>query len=114
MEMKTNARLKKLVEDLSEREEKVWKDIAWRLSRPRKNFSSINVTRISRYAKDKESIVVPGKVLGNGNIEKKVFVGALSFSCEAEKKITKAGGKCMTIEELVRENPKGSNLRIFR
>lgn len=112
--MKTNTRLKCLVEDLSKKEEKVWKDLAWRLSRPRKNFSSINITRINRYAKDKESIVVPGKVLGNGNLEKTVFVSALSFSCEAEQKIKKAGGKCMTIEELVRENPKGSNLRIFR
>lgn len=112
--MKTDTRLKIIVEELSKKKENVWKDLALRLSKPRKNISSINISRISRYAKEKESIVVPGKVLGDGSIDKKIFIGALSFSREAERKITMAGGKCMTIEEIVKENPRGTNLRIFR
>lgn len=111
---KKDARLKKLAEELSGKEGKIWKDLARRLSGPRKNMAAINMARISRYAKSGDNIVVPGKVLGDGNLDKKVSLGALSFSKEAKKKVTGAGGRCMTIEELVRENPKGSKLRIFR
>ncbi|HDD72605.1 MAG TPA: 50S ribosomal protein L18e, partial [Candidatus Aenigmarchaeota archaeon] len=44
-------------------------------------------------------IVVPGVVLGSGEITKPVSVAALRFSKSAEEKIKKAGGKCMSLEE---------------
>jgi large subunit ribosomal protein L18e len=43
-----------------------------------------------------------------------VVVAALNFSGSAQSKITKAKGSCMTIEELLAENPKGSRVRILR
>ncbi|UCG95538.1 MAG: 50S ribosomal protein L18e [archaeon] len=111
--MKKNPELNKLIEELSGKEEKIWKNLARRLSGPRRNLTLVNLARLNRYASNKEKIVVPGKVLGYGNIEKEILVSALSFSGEAERKIKKAGGKCYTIGELLKESPKGEKIRIF-
>ncbi|HEC86656.1 MAG TPA: 50S ribosomal protein L18e, partial [Thermoplasmatales archaeon] len=73
----------------------------------------VNISKIDRYIKDDEIALVPGKVLSAGNMSKKVIVAAWSFSEKAREKILKAGGKCISIEELVKTNPKGKNVRIL-
>ncbi len=114
---KSNPNLVKLIDDLLKESAKnnaaVWKDIAERLAKPRRLYAEVNVSKIDRYAKEDEYVVVPGKVLGGGRISKAVKVAALSFSESARKKIEEAGGVCMTISELLKENPSGSNVRIM-
>ena len=105
-----NPRVKKLVDELSKKEEKIWKDTAKRLSKPNRNRPEVNIHRINMFAKDGETILVPGKVLGYGHIDKKVNVAALSFSKDAMNKINSSGGKSMKIEELV---GKKCRIRIF-
>ncbi len=91
----------------------IWRDIAERLERPLRVWPEVNVGKIGRYANDSETIIVPGKVLGAGNISKKVTVSAFKFSLDAREKIESAGGRVLTIEELMAINPKGTNVRIF-
>ncbi len=114
---KSNPNLVKLIDELlvasAKNEAKVWKDIAERIAKPRRLYAEVNVSKIERYAKDNETIIVPGKVLGSGKINKKVTVAALSFSESAKRKIEDAGGKCLTITQLLEENPKGSGVRIM-
>jgi len=114
---KSNPNLVKLIDELlvasAKNEAKVWKDIAERIAKPRRLYAEVNVSKIERYAKDNETIIVPGKVLGSGKINKKVTVAALSFSESAKRKIENAGGKCLTITQLLEENPKGSGVRIM-
>jgi len=114
---KSNPNLVKLIDELlvasAKNEAKVWKDIAERIAKPRRLYAEVNVSKIERYAKDNETIIVPGKVLGSGKINKKVVVAALSFSESAKRKIEDAGGKCLTITQLLEENPKGSGVRIM-
>ncbi|RLI80022.1 50S ribosomal protein L18e [Archaeoglobales archaeon] len=114
---KSNPNLVKLIDELlvasAKNEAKVWKDLAERIAKPRRLYAEVNVSKIERYAKDNETIIVPGKVLGNGKINKKVTVAALSFSESAKRKIEDAGGKCLTIMQLLEENPKGSGVRIM-
>jgi large subunit ribosomal protein L18e len=55
---------------------------------------------------------VPGKVLGEGDLTKKVTVVAFSFSDEARTKIAKSG-KAMTITELLKSNPKAQKVKIL-
>ena len=50
----------------------------------------------------------------SGVIDRAVRVAALNFSAQAADKITGANGTCMTIEELLNDNPKGSRVRILR
>lgn len=115
--MKSNPQLSQLIKDLKktaiENDVKIWKDIAERLEKPLRNLAEVNLSRISRYAKENETIIVPGKVLASGEINKKVTVAAFALSEQAKKKILSAKGKYITISELVKKNPKGSNIRIM-
>ncbi len=93
---------------------KIWKDIAERLETPRRNRAEVNVGKIAKYTKPNDMVIVPGKVLGGGEINHPVIVAALSFSKKAREKIERVGGKCLKILDLVKINPKGSNVKIMR
>ncbi|MFQ6106670.1 MAG: 50S ribosomal protein L18e [Thermoplasmata archaeon] len=115
---KSNPKLLKLIEELKrhsyENEAPIWKDIARRLSKPRRNWAVVNLSKVSRYAKEGEVIVVPGKLLGAGAIDKTVTVAPFQTSNAAKRKIIASGGSVISIEELVDRNPKGSGVRIMR
>lgn len=114
---KTNPQILNLISSLKkqsrEKEAPLWRDIALRLERPTRNYSEVNLSRINRYTKEKDVILVPGKVLGSGELDHQLTVAAVSFSGSAKNKITAAGGSCFTIEELMKENPEGSRVRII-
>ena len=115
---KTNPRLVNLIsllKDTSRQNEvNVWRDLAMRLEAPARNYAEVNLSKINRYATDGEIIVVPGKVLGSGMLETSVKIAALTFSASAATKILEANGQCLTSEELLKDNPKGSRIRILR
>ena len=75
--------------------------------------AEVNLSNINRHAEADETILVPGKVLSNGELDKKVNVVALKFSAKAQEKIESAGGECISIDEIIETNPKGSNIRII-
>lgn len=115
---KTNPRFIQLINDLKtisrENGVNIWRDIAKRLERPTRHYSEINLSRINRYTSADETIIIPGKVLGAGNIGHKLTVAALNFSDSAVDKIIEKGGSCLTIEELARMNPGGSGIKIMQ
>jgi large subunit ribosomal protein L18e len=113
----TNAHMQQEIERLrklaKENQTAIWADVAEKLANSRRSRVEVNVGRIERNANNGDVIIVPGVVLAAGEIAKPVSVAAWKFSAGAGKKIKDAGGKCMTIDELVKENPKGSGVRIF-
>ncbi len=115
---KTNPRLVNLISLLKnksrENEANIWREIASRLESPKRNYAEVNLSKINRYAAAGETIIVPGKVLGSGALDRAVNVAALNFSETATAKIAGAKGTCMSIEELIENNPKGSRVRILR
>ncbi len=114
---KTNPNLVRLIDDLlkasAENKAKVWKDIAERLAKPLRNYAEVNVGKIDRYVKESEIVIVPGKVLGSGEITKPVTVAAWRFTESARRKIESAGGRALSIWDLIKENPSGKNVRII-
>ena len=90
----------------------VWKKIALELERPTRQHRAINVSRIEKYSNDNDVVIVPGKVLSGGDINKKVTVVAATFSRSAEEKIAKKGS-VMSFEEAMKKYPKGENLKII-
>jgi len=64
---KTNPALITLIADLKktayENDAPIWKDIAERLEKPLRNRPEVNLNRISMYIHDKETALIPGKVL---------------------------------------------------
>ncbi|MCD6502619.1 MAG: 50S ribosomal protein L18e [Thermoplasmata archaeon] len=114
---KENPYLLELVEKLrrkySETKAPIWKAVAEELLRPRSIRKGVNVGKIDKILKDGEIALVIGKALGGGYVTRPLVVAAVSFSKKAREKIEKAGGRCMSIEDLMSENPNGSNVRIF-
>lgn len=102
-----------LLSESAKNQAPIWRDVAERLAKPRRLWAEVNVSKIEKYAKPEEYVVVPGKVLGSGDITKPVKVAAVSFSQKAVNKIEKAGGRCLKIDELVKINPKGSGVRLM-
>lgn len=117
MAAKSNPNLVQLVADLrrtsKEEAAPIWRAVADRVEGPLRNRPEVNLSRIERYAKPQEVLVVPGKLLGSGQISKAVTVAALQASASARRKVEGAGGRVVTIRELVRGNPKGKGVRIM-
>lgn len=115
--MKSNAELVKLIDELKktsyEHKAKIWKTVAVKLEKPLRNMAEVNLSRIERNAKNNETVIIPGKVLGSGDVNKPLTVAAFSFSDNAKKKILGAKGKVFTIREIMEKNPEGSNIRIM-
>jgi len=113
----TNILLRKLADQLEKtgkkNDSKVWIKVAEILRKPTRSRIEVNLSKINRYARENEMIIVPGKVLGGGTLDKKVTIAAFSFSREALEKIKKSGSKALTLQEAMRLNPKGSNTRIL-
>jgi large subunit ribosomal protein L18e len=111
----TNFHAQQLILELESKalESKFWKRILGDLKKPSRMRRTVNVYKIDKYAKDGETVLVPGKVLSVGELNKKVAVAAFTFSLEARKKIEEANGKILTIQELIQQNPEGKNVRIL-
>ncbi len=114
---KTNAHLTQVVHELRElsRENQaaIWRDVADRLERPKRNWSEVNLSRVSRYAAKGEKLVVPGVLLATGDLSVPVIVAAFRASAAARKKVEAAGGQALSLLELAVKNPKGSGVRIL-
>lgn len=123
----TNQNLKKLIEELRQSELPIWKRTARELEKATRKRREVNLNQISRSlrdgseqssshlqpaARDGETALVPGKVLGAGTLSKKATVVGWRFSESALKKIREAGGKAITIQDYFKQYQKGSRVRI--
>ena len=110
-----NMQLVELVRSLSKpKVSPIYKAIAYELDRPRRQRAKVNIGKLDAITDDGETIVVPGKVLSAGPLKHKLNVAALSFSKQAELTIKKVGGKAMSIAQLVKDNPKGTDVAIVK
>ena len=87
--------------------------LADELAKPERIRRDVDLSRIERFATKGETIVVPGKLLADGLISKNVTIATWASSEAARQKVEKAGGKVITIEELIKKNPKGSKVKII-
>ena len=113
---KSNQALLALIDDLRDHSRStgsaLWLDIARRLESSRKNWAEANLSHLSRHAAKEDTILVPGKVLGSGEINSGQTVAAYSFSNGARTKIEDTGGRTLSIRQLMEENPNGKGVRI--
>ena len=86
----------------------VWKRAAELLSKSTRQRVVVNLSSIPASG----FVLVPGKVLSTGN-GVKATVAAWAFSQGARDKIASAGGKAISIDELVKSNPSGKNVTII-
>ena len=110
---KTNKNLVALIKELKEHSSKqktnFWKKIALELEKPTRRKRTLNLSKIEKYTKDKETVIVPGKVLGMGELKKDITVSAFQFSDSAKNKIKNK----LTIKDLMEKNPTGKGVKIL-
>ena len=113
----TNPLLKDLIMELRKRSNEqsvnLWKRIALDLERPTRNRRVVNLSRISRYTKENEIIIVPGKVLGSGMLNHKLTISAYQFSDQAKDKIERSGAEIVPLLDLSKEKPNGKKIRVI-
>ena len=116
-EKKTNPGLLSLIGDLKrwsrENNAPIWRDIARRLEKPSRVWAEVNISRLTLHVSKGETVIVPGKLLGAGEIDFPITVAAFRATEQAQRKITEVGGTVLTIPELADSNPKGSGVRIM-
>lgn len=112
----TNVYLRRLIGYLRkkarENEAPIWYTVAEHLEKPARIRPEVNVGRINRHTSSGDVVIVPGKVLGSGVLKHQVVIAAYSFTRKAREKIENAGGKAITIPQLIKENPRGKGVRI--
>ena len=91
----------------------IWERVADDLEKPSRQRRVVNLSSLSRYTKENEIVVVPGKVLGAGNLEHKITISAFQFSSGAKEKIEKIGARIVPLLELSKENPGGKGIRVI-
>lgn len=91
-----------------------WLEVAGIISGPRRNRVNLNLNEINSQAKEKDKIVVPGKVLSQGEIDKKIKVIALNFSEKAKEKLSNFGCEFSSILTEIKLNPSAEGIKILR
>jgi len=102
-----------LIRDLWKSKRRIWRKISKKLSGPRSQKIEANLYRINKKTKPNDVIVVPGKVLGIGDLTHKLTISCLNCSESAKKKIEASGSKLISIEVLLEQNPTGKNVKVF-
>lgn len=121
--MKSKSLIKKQTERKQNRElvetiilakkNKEWLKVAGILSYPRSKKININLDRINKESEQGDSIVVPGKVLSQGEIDKKIKIAAFNFSEKAKEKLKKANCEVFSIAEEIKKNPDAKGIKIL-
>ena len=91
-----------------------WIRIAEILSGSRRKMINLNLDEINNQSKEKEKVVVPGKVLSQGEINKKIKVIALNFSEKAKEKLSKSGCEFSNILTEIKSNPFAEGIKILK
>jgi len=110
----TNPQLVSLVSRLRKRSRELktplYRRIAEDLCRSKRTRRTVNLGKIARHTSEESVVAVPGKVLSAGSLDHKVTVAAFKFSKQAREKIEKAGGRCISLDVLAEENPRGAKI----
>jgi len=113
----SNVQLQGLIMELKKKSIKerapLWKRIATDLERPSRQRRIVNLSRLNRFTKDSEIIVVPGKVLASGLIDHKMTVAAFDFSQGAVEKLRAKNCDVLSIIELMNKDVKPQDIKII-
>lgn len=92
---------------------KNWFKVAEILSYPRRKRSEMNLSQISESAKG-SIVLIPGKVLSQGELNKKIKVVSFNISENAKKKLENAKIEYSSILEEIKKNPEAKGVEILK
>lgn len=91
-----------------------WMAVASIISYPRRLQISKNLDEIEKETKEGDTIVIPGKVLGKGEVSKKIRVAAIDFSEQAREKLKARKCEIVSIKEEIKVNPTARGIKVLR
>jgi len=80
---------------------KLWKRVHNLVAVPERRRTSVNLYKIERYSKENDNIIIPGKVLSNGEITHRVNIAAVEFSEPALKRLKEANCRIVELKEML-------------
>jgi large subunit ribosomal protein L18e len=93
---------------------KSWLPVAKLISSPTRKYSKINLSDIDKKTTAGDTVLVVGKVLGSGDVSKRIRIAAFGFSKSAVEKLKKAKSEYVSISEEIKKNPKAEGLKILK
>ena len=108
---KGNLAMKELVGTLK-KGNKFWIEVSYELTRPSRQMASVSLGKLNEMTKEGETVLVPGKVLSDGEIDHKIIIGAYGFSKAALNKLK--GSKIVGIDEMFKSNKDGKGIKILK
>ncbi|MHC1592360.1 MAG: 50S ribosomal protein L18e [Candidatus Helarchaeales archaeon] len=109
----TNLPKQELIEFLWKTKRRIWRRVARDLSKKNRNRIEVNLFHINKHSKKNETILVPGKVLSDGELDHEIEIAAYAFSKNAREKLLKSKCTVLSIRELYEKNPSGKNVKIM-
>ena len=91
----------------------IWGKIAELALKPTRAKRTLNLGQIDKFVSDNDVVIIPGKVLGTGNLSHKITLFSFSISSTGAKKITESGGKIIDISQVIKNHPTGKGLKII-
>jgi large subunit ribosomal protein L18e len=80
------------------------------LSKKTSQLVEVNVGKLDTISAEGGVLLVPGKVLGEGEVSKELHVGAVAFTGSAAQKISSAGGEALLIKDFVAKYGEGKGV----
>ena len=105
----------KLEQATRKTENKIWKDLAERLSKPKRNNIVVNVDKLDKLSKlyKGKTLIVPGKILSVGEFSSSSTIVGVNASEKAVEKISSTG-KYIPLTDFVSEKVDVKNLIIIK
>ncbi len=99
---------------IKSKKSKNWFEVAKVISGPRRKRVVMNLEEINKIVKEGEHVLIPGKVLSKGNLDKKIKIVASDISEVAKEKLEKAKISYSNILDEIKKNPEAKGLRILK
>ncbi len=91
-----------------------WLKVANVLASSTRKQPAINLSTIDKNAELGDTIIIPGKVLSQGELTKRIKICALGSSEKAKGKIKNAKSDFVFLIEEIKKNPKAEGIKVLR
>jgi large subunit ribosomal protein L18e len=81
----------------------LWKRVLKLSEVPARSRKTVNLYKINRYSKEGDSIIVPGKVLGEGQMAHKISITAMEYSARALSSLRGSQCRVRKLDEILKE-----------
>jgi large subunit ribosomal protein L18e len=89
-----------------------WDKVAHRLANSTRQHASINLSALEEVAKEGDTFVILGSLLGSGTLSKKIRICALRASQTAREKLKDSKSEMVSIKEEIIHNPTARGVKV--